>query len=210
MIETLRRPSCRHDRSGTPRTLGKTTVSEFADFRSKRPKSIGVTSIGLDGEELDQITHLPKPRITPFARHARRDRCRRVLAAAACRISNASRRPPSIRRRLGDDRHRSHLEAKAAFSIAGPSDRSQMHCSDRRGLYAITVRTASTSTALSRASSSPASATRCVLVVGAQSIAFDIDRVVRHAVCTIAQVSASRACLSNLPSIRSARCDGRL
>lgn len=50
--------------AGTAKNTGKTTTtSAVLDELYKKDVSIGLTSIGYDGEELDNITGLPKPRV---------------------------------------------------------------------------------------------------------------------------------------------------
>lgn len=50
--------------AGTAKNTGKTTTtSAILDELYKKNISIGLTSIGYDGEELDNITGLPKPRV---------------------------------------------------------------------------------------------------------------------------------------------------
>lgn len=49
---------------GTAKNTGKTTtLTSILDTLSKNKLSLGVTSIGYDGEDIDNLTYLPKPRI---------------------------------------------------------------------------------------------------------------------------------------------------
>jgi len=49
---------------GTAKNTGKTTTtSALLEIANKKNLSIGITSIGYDGEDIDNITGLPKPRI---------------------------------------------------------------------------------------------------------------------------------------------------
>jgi len=49
---------------GTAKNTGKTTaLTSILDSLSKNEFSLGVTSIGYDGEDIDNLTFLPKPRI---------------------------------------------------------------------------------------------------------------------------------------------------
>jgi len=57
--------------AGTAKNTGKTTTtSAILDELYNMEIPIGLTSIGYDGEEIDNITRLPKPRLfvrkTPF------------------------------------------------------------------------------------------------------------------------------------------------
>jgi len=63
---------------GTAKNTGKTTTtSVLLEIANNRNLSVGITSIGYDGEEIDNITGLPKPRV--FAKRgtiiATSDRC---------------------------------------------------------------------------------------------------------------------------------------
>jgi predicted GTPase len=52
---------------GTSKNTGKTTTtSALLEIANNKNLSVGITSIGYDGEDIDNITGLPKPRI--FAR----------------------------------------------------------------------------------------------------------------------------------------------
>lgn len=51
---------------GNIKNAGKTTVLNYL-LSNYKNKIVGVTSIGLDGEKIDQITFLPKPRIYVYA-----------------------------------------------------------------------------------------------------------------------------------------------
>ena len=46
---------------GNTKNAGKTTVLNY--YLEKFDKPIGLSSIGLDGEEIDQVNFLEKPRI---------------------------------------------------------------------------------------------------------------------------------------------------
>jgi len=49
---------------GTSKNTGKTTTaSALLEIANKKNLSVGITSIGYDGEDIDNITGLPKPRI---------------------------------------------------------------------------------------------------------------------------------------------------
>jgi len=49
---------------GTAKNTGKTTTtSVLLEIANNRNLSVGITSIGYDGEEIDNITGLPKPRV---------------------------------------------------------------------------------------------------------------------------------------------------
>ncbi|MBA7549071.1 hypothetical protein ES705_41544 [subsurface metagenome] len=49
---------------GTAKNTGKTTTtSTLLKIANNRNLSVGITSIGYDGEDVDNITGLPKPRI---------------------------------------------------------------------------------------------------------------------------------------------------
>ncbi|MBU4562316.1 hypothetical protein KKB17_02785, partial [bacterium] len=49
---------------GTAKNTGKTTTtSALLEIANNKNLSVGITSIGYDGEDIDNITGLPKPRI---------------------------------------------------------------------------------------------------------------------------------------------------
>ncbi|MFA6573745.1 MAG: hypothetical protein WCT13_06310, partial [Patescibacteria group bacterium] len=53
--------------AGTAKNTGKTTTLNcLLQEASRRNYSVAVTSIGFDGEEIDNVTSLPKPRITVY------------------------------------------------------------------------------------------------------------------------------------------------
>ena len=55
---------------GTSKNTGKTTTtSALLEIANNKNLSVGITSIGYDGEDIDNITGLPKPRI--FAKRGR-------------------------------------------------------------------------------------------------------------------------------------------
>ncbi|MBS4031932.1 MAG: hypothetical protein KGZ63_11020 [Clostridiales bacterium] len=49
--------------AGTAKNTGKTTATMSLISRWPSPASLAVTSIGYDGEEIDNVTNLPKPRL---------------------------------------------------------------------------------------------------------------------------------------------------
>lgn len=49
--------------AGTAKNTGKTTAAMSLISRWPSPASLAVTSIGYDGEEIDNVTNLPKPRL---------------------------------------------------------------------------------------------------------------------------------------------------
>lgn len=50
---------------GTAKNVGKTTTFNWLLERLEDDLALGLTSVGRDGEDIDAVTDLPKPRITP-------------------------------------------------------------------------------------------------------------------------------------------------
>jgi hypothetical protein len=78
---------------GTSKNTGKTTTtSALLEIANNKNLSVGITSIGYDGEDIDNITGLPKPRI--FARKgtlvATTNRCLKVGTAKIEKLEETS------------------------------------------------------------------------------------------------------------------------
>ena len=69
---------------GTAKNTGKTTtLAALIREAGRRRERIGVTGIGYDGEEIDTVTGLPKPRLLlqPGTIVATSERCLRTTSA---------------------------------------------------------------------------------------------------------------------------------
>jgi hypothetical protein len=162
---------------GNAKNAGKTTVLN-ALIIAQKGEIIGVTSIGLDGEELDQITRLPKPRITVFPGML-------IATASAC-LPEATAdyewlETTTLSTPLGAVVI-VRVVNTGTMLIAGPSDVKRMTVLLKRmesyGAKRIYVDGAFARQQFSRVGDA------AILVVGANQSP-EIDRVVSYAICTI-------------------------
>jgi hypothetical protein len=164
---------------GNAKNAGKTTVLN-AVIRLNRHQPLAVTSIGLDGEELDHVTALPKPRILV-------DEGMFVATAADCLKASKALlelvRPTSVMTPLGAVGIYRVIEAGECL-VGGPSTVSAMNTlvSELKGLQdgLILIDGAFSRKAMIQ------TAEACVFAVGAVR-SRDIDEVVRDAETSIRQ-----------------------
>ena len=71
--------------AGTAKNTGKTTTTSFimAEVKKNEKLNLGLTSIGYDGEDIDNVTGLPKPKIEvwPGVLVAVAEKCLKVSTA---------------------------------------------------------------------------------------------------------------------------------
>lgn len=120
---------------GNAKNAGKTTVLN-AMTMAESGRLTAITSIGLDGEELDQITRLPKPRIfvRPGMFVATADDCLKASHAAYEIVETTN-----LRTALGPIQIVA-VSSEGTMLVAGPSNRSQMDSLCRRLLELGAVR----------------------------------------------------------------------
>jgi hypothetical protein len=162
---------------GNAKNAGKTTVLNTLIIAQKS-EIIGVTSIGLDGEDLDQITRLPKPKITLFPGML-------VATASAC-LPAATAEFETLETTAFVTPLGAvvivRIRKEGTMLVAGPSDVKQMTALTKRmmdyGAKRIYVDGAFARQQFSRVGDA------AILVVGANQSP-EVERVVSHALCTI-------------------------
>lgn len=109
--------------AGTAKNTGKTTTtSSIIDELNKREISFGLTSIGYDGERIDNVTGLPKPRLTllPGQWVATAERCVKASTAQLEVIETSDINTP-----LGRVVY-ARVKRQGQVLIAGPNKSSQL------------------------------------------------------------------------------------
>lgn len=109
--------------AGTAKNTGKTTTtSSIIDELNKNDLQLGLTSIGYDGERIDNVTGLPKPRLTllPGQLVATAERCLKVSTAQLELIESSDMFTP-----LGRILYCKVLK-QGQVLIAGPNKSSQL------------------------------------------------------------------------------------
>ncbi len=109
--------------AGTAKNTGKTTTTNYLlDMFKKKGFSTGLTSIGYDGERLDNVTGLPKPRI-PVSVNTTVAVARRCLPVSTARIQVIKETPISTP--LGNIII-GRVEKEGLVVIAGPNKSSDL------------------------------------------------------------------------------------
>ncbi|WP_227767147.1 hypothetical protein [Zhaonella formicivorans] len=109
--------------AGTAKNTGKTTTtSSIIDELNKKDMMFGLTSIGYDGERIDNVTGLPKPRLTllPGQLVATAERCLKVSTARLEIIETTNMLTP-----LGRIVY-ARVKEQGQVLIAGPNKSSQL------------------------------------------------------------------------------------
>jgi len=108
---------------GTAKNTGKTaTTSVLLEIANNRNLSVGITSIGCDGEEIDNITGLPKPRV--FAKRgtiiATSDRCLKAGTAKIEKLEGTNFSTPLGNIAIGE------ITKEGLIVIAGPNKEDEL------------------------------------------------------------------------------------